>query len=190
MAPSHAQRSGHRDSILSEIKNYQNIENRITVPLEGVETLFAGVSSYLEGESENDDFGDVEDDDLLFVESTNLTTSTTGRKRTTPSDFDDGLDIKKLKPNDDARSAALAERILQKTWNFPHFRLQQQQAITRLINGGNAVVVFPTGGGKSLVYQIPALAFDEYDQLCGKNAGGGITLVVSPLIALMKVSHN
>ncbi len=37
-----------------------------------------------------------------------------------------------------------------------------------------------------MVYQVPALAFDEYDELCGRTRGKGVTLVVSPLIALMK----
>ncbi|KAL8779107.1 MAG: hypothetical protein Q9213_007096 [Squamulea squamosa] len=80
----------------------------------------------------------------------------------------------------------LAESILQKTWGFPEFRLKQEQAIARLISGGSTAVVFPTGGGKSLVYQIPALAFDQYDEHCGRSPGKGVTLVVSPLIALMK----
>ena len=71
---------------------------------------------------------------------------------------------------------------------FPKFRLNQEAAIARLLEGGSAAVVFPAGGGKSLVYQIPALAFDEYDELSGRPPGGGVTLVVSPLIALMKVN--
>ena len=48
--------------------------------------------------------------------------------------------------------------------------------------------MFPTGGGRSLLYQIPVLAFDDYDELSGRPLGGGVTLVVSPLIALMKVN--
>lgn len=93
-----------------------------------------------------------------------------------------------MKINGDGTAVALAEEILQKTWGFPHFRFKQEQAIARLIEGGSAVVVFPTGGGKSLVYQIPALAFEEYDVHCDQTPGKGVTLVVSPLIALMKVS--
>jgi len=87
----------------------------------------------------------------------------------------------------DPLAVSLARRILSDTWGYSAFRLAQEDAISRLICGGGALVVFPTGGGKSLVYQVPALAFDEYDQLCGRQAGKGVTLVVSPLIALMKV---
>lgn len=56
-----------------------------------------------------------------------------------------------------------------------------------MITGGSAAVIFPARGGKSLFYQIRALAFDDYDELCGRTPGKGINLVVSPLIALMKV---
>ena len=86
----------------------------------------------------------------------------------------------------DPRAAPLARQILQETWGFSSFRLEQEAAIARLISGGSAVVVFPTGGGKSLVYQVPALAFDMFDELQGEEPGRGVTLVVSPLIALMK----
>ena len=146
------------------------------------------MSSHLQGEIESDEFGDVEDEDLILAESAESAATSLSTKRTTPSDSNGIASPKRLKvDNDDAASVALAERILKGTWGFPHFRLRQQQAITRLINGRSAVVVFPTGGGKSLVYQVPALAFDEYDKQCDRSPGGGVTLVVSPLIALMKV---
>jgi superfamily II DNA helicase RecQ len=66
--------------------------------------------------------------------------------------------------------------------------LKQEQVIARILGGKSAAVVFPTGGGKSLCYQIPALVFSEEDKLAGIRGEGesGITLVVSPLIALMK----
>lgn len=56
------------------------------------------------------------------------------------------------------------------------------------MSGESAAVVFPTGGGKSLCYQIPGLVFSEMDRLDNSREKGdnGITLVVSPLIALMK----
>ncbi|MBK1881192.1 RecQ family ATP-dependent DNA helicase [Luteolibacter pohnpeiensis] len=64
--------------------------------------------------------------------------------------------------------------ILAKHFGFEHFREGQEAVIERLIEGNSVLAVFPTGGGKSLCYQLPALLLD------------GLTLVVSPLIALMK----
>src|SRR4051794_38537182 len=64
--------------------------------------------------------------------------------------------------------------VLQSTFGFPEFRGGQQPVIERLLAGQSVLAIFPTGAGKSLCYQLPALMFD------------GITLVVSPLIALMK----
>ncbi|KAI0321730.1 ATP-dependent DNA helicase [Amylostereum chailletii] len=68
-----------------------------------------------------------------------------------------------------------AHRVLKDVFGFDSFRLSQEAAIQRLVEKGeNALVLYPTGGGKSLTFQIPALCFE------------GITLVISPLIALMK----
>jgi ATP-dependent DNA helicase RecQ len=64
--------------------------------------------------------------------------------------------------------------LLQNTFKLPAFRPGQEAVITALLHGHSALAVFPTGGGKSLCYQLPALMLD------------GLTLVVSPLIALMK----
>jgi ATP-dependent DNA helicase RecQ len=64
--------------------------------------------------------------------------------------------------------------ILQSIFGYPSFRGQQQAVVEHLGGGGDALVLMPTGGGKSLCYQIPALL----------RAGTGI--VVSPLIALMQ----
>jgi len=86
------------------------------------------------------------------------------------------------------RSKAVAMRILNSRFGMMEFRPKQEAVIARLLHGGSAVVVFPTGGGKSLCFQIPALGFDEMDIASGQlgDGGGGITLVISPLIALMK----
>jgi RecQ family ATP-dependent DNA helicase len=137
-------------------------------------------------QSDEDDYGSIGDDDILLAETMN------GNKHGPSHSSDsDQPPSKKRKtdsfdPTAQAAVISMAQAILQKIWGFPSFRLKQEDAIARLITGGNAAVVFPTGGGKSLTYQIPALAFDEYDKLCGWPAGGGVTLVVSPLIALMK----
>lgn len=206
MAPLLQNRSDQRAAILTEIGTYEGTTNRRTVPLAALQSLLASVKSYMEGEANRDDFkdsdgarsyidlegseeefGNVEDEDLMLAETTETTITGSTTKRTVPIDFDDAASPKKLKVPEDSIAVELAESILQRTWGFPHFRLKQQQAISRLITGGSAVVVFPTGGGKSLVYQIPALAFDFYDKQCGQDPGGGVTLVVSPLIALMKV---
>lgn len=77
---------------------------------------------------------------------------------------------------------------LRQNFGLKAFRLKQEQAISRVLGGGSAVVIFPTGGGKSLCYQVPALCFEEEDNLSNTRSKGehGVTLVVSPLIALMK----
>ncbi|KAI7355178.1 ATP-dependent DNA helicase [Hortaea werneckii] len=84
---------------------------------------------------------------------------------------------------------ATATQILRQCFGHQSFRLKQAQAITRLLKGQSSVVIFPTGGGKSLCYQIPALAFKELDKRDGirqELGESGLTIVVSPLIALMK----
>lgn len=64
--------------------------------------------------------------------------------------------------------------ILRQTFGYPAFRGHQAEIIEHVANGGDALVLMPTGGGKSLCYQIPALM------------RRGVAIVVSPLIALMQ----
>ena len=64
--------------------------------------------------------------------------------------------------------------ILERYWNFTEFRPEQEAIINAVIEGEDTFVLLPTGGGKSLCFQIPALAKE------------GICVVISPLIALMK----
>lgn len=134
-----------------------------------------------------DEYSDVDDVDLLLAESSSPPLNSLNVKRKQPANFPNNSGPKKARLSGDPKALVLAKSILKKTWGFAGFRLKQQTAITRLIQGDSAVVIFPTGGGKSLVYQVPALAFNDYDELSGREAGGGVTLVVSPLIALMKV---
>ena len=70
--------------------------------------------------------------------------------------------------------ASLATDVLNRVFGYPEFRGQQQDIIEHVVGGGDALVLMPTGGGKSLCYQIPALV----------RAGVGV--VISPLIALMQ----
>ena len=67
-----------------------------------------------------------------------------------------------------------AQQILESTFGFTEFREGQAEVISRLLAGRSTLAVFPTGAGKSLCYQLPALALE------------GLTVVISPLIALMK----
>ena len=73
---------------------------------------------------------------------------------------------------DETRRAAPHE-VLRRVFGFPAFRGLQEAAISRIMAGGDALVLMPTGGGKSLCYQVPALCLP------------GTAIIVSPLIALM-----
>lgn len=64
--------------------------------------------------------------------------------------------------------------ILKETFGLETFREGQEDIITSVMAGNNTIVFMPTGGGKSLTYQVPGIALD------------GITVVISPLISLMK----
>jgi ATP-dependent DNA helicase RecQ len=70
--------------------------------------------------------------------------------------------------------AATPLETLQSVFGFEQFREGQEAVVSKLLAGESVLAIFPTGAGKSLCYQLPALLLD------------GITLVISPLIALMK----
>ena len=78
---------------------------------------------------------------------------------------------------DSSVSSQTCHAILEEVFGYAQFRGPQQAIIEHVANGGDALVLMPTGGGKSLCYQIPAIA--------RQRAGLGISIVVSPLIALM-----
>ena len=79
--------------------------------------------------------------------------------------------------NHTTSSSQTCHAILAEVFGYAQFRGPQQAIIEHVANGGDALVLMPTGGGKSLCYQIPAIA--------RQRAGLGISIVVSPLIALM-----
>ncbi len=73
-----------------------------------------------------------------------------------------------------AHLTAPARTLLKEIFGYSEFRGQQAEIITHVVNGGHCLVLMPTGGGKSLCYQLPALL---------RN---GVGIVISPLIALME----
>lgn len=80
----------------------------------------------------------------------------------------------------DADTQTLLNRTLQDRFGFDSLRPLQSEIVERVMDGGDALVVMPTGSGKSLCFQLPALAMRE------ESGGEGIGLVFSPLIALME----
>jgi len=72
---------------------------------------------------------------------------------------------------------ALPQTILHEVFGYGQFRGPQAAIVDHVIAGGDALVLMPTGGGKSLCYQVPAIA--------RQRTGHGVAIVVSPLIALM-----
>ena len=70
--------------------------------------------------------------------------------------------------------ASAATDVLNRVFGYPDFRGSQREIIEHVVAGGDALVLMPTGGGKSLCYQLPALLRP------------GTAIVVSPLIALMQ----
>ena len=80
-----------------------------------------------------------------------------------------------MTPSSDAHSLGLPDpkEVLNQVFGYPEFRAQQSDIITTLMSGRDSLVIMPTGGGKSLCYQVPSLCLP------------GVGIVVSPLIALM-----
>ena len=71
-----------------------------------------------------------------------------------------------------------ALKILEKYWGFPRFRPQQMEVVESILQGKDTLTLFPTGGGKSICFQVPALIKE------------GICIVISPLISLMEDQVN
>jgi superfamily II DNA helicase RecQ len=172
------------------------------------------------GTPEDDDYGSGDDlfDQVTEDDLVQLSTNPSG-KRPRQGETEEGSEVpvKKMRQvlaasNGDQSRLRLAEKILVEKFGYQSFRHEQGAAINRILNGRNALVVFPTGAGKSLCYQVcvslaeytrlgvfvscangqalqvPAIAFEELDRQDNTRKPGksGITIIVSPLIALMK----
>src|ERR1700681_4239012 len=79
-----------------------------------------------------------------------------------------------MSANPAAAALAALQDVIARHWGYHSFRPLQEPAMRAVLDGRDSLVVLPTGGGKSLCYQAPAVV------------RGDTTLVVSPLIALMK----
>lgn len=78
-------------------------------------------------------------------------------------------------------TAAATRAVLHDVFGYSAFRGPQAEIVTHVADGGDCLVLMPTGGGKSLCYQIPALV--------RHRRGQGAGIVVSPLIALMQIGR-
>lgn len=108
----------------------------------------------------DDEFGWSPEDEELVAATVNLDAPCAKRK-VDKDDFDRELEPSTKRSKSDLKahsplspSTDLANKILKQRFGLNCFRLEQERAITRLIDGGSAVVIFPTGGGKSLCYQV------------------------------------
>jgi ATP-dependent DNA helicase RecQ len=77
----------------------------------------------------------------------------------------------------------MLEELLRRYWGYSSFRPLQREAIDAVLSKRDSILVLPTGGGKSLCFQLPALVDPEPDVA---NPKSSLALVISPLIALMK----
>ena len=82
-----------------------------------------------------------------------------------------------LSDSEPLAATATPQQILHEVFGYPAFRGAQREIVEHVVGGGDALVLMPTGGGKSLCYQVPAIV--------RHRAGLGVAVVVSPLIALM-----
>jgi len=107
----------------------------------------------------DDEFGWSSEDDAHVLAAIATNGQSDAKRKLKESTTPAAVPAKRSKSKKDATpppspSTLLANTILKDRFGIDSFRLEQEEAITRLLDGGSAVVVFPTGGGKSLCYQV------------------------------------
>ena len=134
-------------------------------------------------------FEDVDEDDLIFdgIEEEDLIGKTTGKH--SRGIENDNVPVKKARVGSvsttdgklgGTQRIQIAQRILADKFRYKSFRHEQEAAISRLLNGDSALVVFPTGAGKSLCYQVciasthcKGLLADTHSDSCHRFPRGG-----------------
>ncbi|KAM7196941.1 P-loop containing nucleoside triphosphate hydrolase protein [Rhypophila sp. PSN 637] len=151
----------------------------------------------LERYSDEDVFENVDESEFLELErpTKRRRSEDPVQVKTEDTDEEDLASLPPL-PAKNPEHLELAERLLGQKFGYKSFRHEQAGAIQSILAGDNNLVIFPTGAGTSLCYQfrvirdlrIPAIIFPELDRKEGTRRAdvAGITLVVSPLLALMK----
>ena len=106
-----------------------------------------------------------------YAESKNLMRKKSNLKQPMKQTSRDGVSLRKLKNN---KGNVIMQETLSHYFGYKSFRPGQEEIITKILNHQHTLGVLPTGGGKSICYQVPGLM------------QGGTTIVISPLISLMK----
>ena len=126
----------------------------------------------------DDEFALSSGDEAALVAATTAA-STTSTKHTLPELHECNLPAKRAKvanltASPPSPSTLLARKILKEPFQLDAFRLEQEAAVTRLLDGGSAVVVFPTGGGKSLCYQVSRFIQTAHGRLTTTGSRRGL----------------
>lgn len=87
MAPIHLSRAEHKARLVTKIAKYQGVQDRETVPLEPLQALLTNILTYLQDDEEADEFGDIDDSDLILAESADSVSDSPGIKRKDSSGF-------------------------------------------------------------------------------------------------------
>jgi hypothetical protein len=113
--------------------------------------------------SDNDEFGFSSGDEAaLAIACDGLDASNDFTKRKYPAESDDiQPSAKRQISNSYPSMSPLGVKVLREHFGLDQFRLEQEAVVSRILEGGSAVVVFPTGGGKSLCYQVNSLSISR-----------------------------